>query len=52
MAEGRGVGGIGETGGRDSEVQTSSGKISYKDEDYSIGNIVNDSVTNLYGDRW
>ena len=27
-------------------------KISHRNEKYSIGNIVNDTVMILYGDRW
>ena len=34
------------------EVQTSSYKISHGDEMHSKGNIVNNIVITLYGDRW
>lgn len=45
--------GMGELGGRDKVVQTSCyKKISHKVERYSMGNIVNNIIITLCGDRW
>lgn len=41
-----------ETGEGELEVQASSYRISHRDEKYSIGNIVNDIIIVLCGDRW
>ena len=38
--------------GRLRKVQTSSYQVSHRDVMYSMGNIVNNTVTTLYGDRW
>ena len=38
--------------GEEGEVQTIRYKMSCKGIPYSMGNIVNDYVTSLYGDRW
>ena len=50
IVRGEGDGGKGTIDERDKEVQTLSCKISHRDEKYSIGTIVSNTLTTLYGD--